>query len=113
MLDDAQADLSDQPEIKRRRRKQFPRFPDLTPEELGERIEAILASHIENFRDTRLPPDRIDAAREAVHQWIEFQPWQTIARTKRTLSRWYSPEISPEITEMYVEGLRKAGMPQE
>jgi hypothetical protein len=49
VLDDAQTDLSDQPEIKRNRRKQLPRVPDLTPEELGERIEAILKSRAASF----------------------------------------------------------------
>ena len=61
----------------------------------------------------RVRPSRSDRrGPRGGHQWIEFQPWQTIARTRRTLLRWYSPEISPEITEMYVEGLRKAGLPE-
>jgi hypothetical protein len=43
-FDEAQTALADQPEVKRRRRKQLPRVPDLTPEELGERLEGVLRS---------------------------------------------------------------------
>jgi TolB-like protein len=52
---------------------------------------------------------RIDEAREAVHQLIEAQPWQTIARNRVFYSRVYPPEIA----EIYVDGLRKAGLPEE
>jgi adenylate cyclase len=52
--------------------------------------------------------DRIEEAREAVRQLIEAQPWHTIALTRVYLSRMYSPEIA----EMYLHGLRKAGMPE-
>jgi TolB-like protein/class 3 adenylate cyclase len=53
--------------------------------------------------------DRIDEAREVMCQWIECQPWQTIARVRVYYSRIYLPEI----TEMWVHGLRKAGLPEE
>ena len=43
-LDETETDLADQPEVKRKRKKQPPKVPDLTPEELGERLEAILKS---------------------------------------------------------------------
>jgi TolB-like protein/class 3 adenylate cyclase len=52
---------------------------------------------------------RIDEAREAVHQLIEAQPWQTIARTRV----FYSRVFPPEIAEICVDGLRKAGLPEE
>ena len=62
------------------------------------RIKAVACAHL----------DRIDEAREAMRQLIEFQPWQTIARTKMSFLRTHPPEIA----EMYVDGLRKAGMPE-
>jgi adenylate cyclase len=53
--------------------------------------------------------DRIDEAREAVHQLIEGQPWQTIASNRVFYSRVYPPEIA----DICVDGLRKAGLPEE
>jgi hypothetical protein len=48
-LDEAQTELAEQPETKRRRKRQLPRVPDLTPEELGERVEAILKMRAASF----------------------------------------------------------------
>jgi adenylate cyclase len=62
------------------------------------RIKAVACAHL----------DRIDEAREAIRQLIEFQPWQTVARTRMSFLRTYPPEIA----EMYADGLRKAGMPE-
>jgi TolB-like protein/class 3 adenylate cyclase len=53
--------------------------------------------------------DRIDEAREAVHQMIEAQPWYTIAWARLFYSRLYPPEIA----EICVDALRKAGLPEE
>jgi len=52
---------------------------------------------------------RIDEAREAVHQLIEVLPWYTIAGARVLHSRLYPPEIA----EMFLHGLRKAGLPEE
>jgi hypothetical protein len=48
-LDEAQTDLAEQPEVKRKRKRQLPKVPDLTPEELGERLDAILKSRAASF----------------------------------------------------------------
>ncbi len=48
-LDEAQAGLADQPETKRRRKRQIPKVPDLTPEELGERLEVILKARAASY----------------------------------------------------------------
>jgi hypothetical protein len=53
--------------------------------------------------------DRIEDARAAVRQLLEVQPWHTIARSHRGLSRFYGPELAA----VYTEGLRKAGLPEE
>jgi hypothetical protein len=48
-LDEAEAELTDRPEVKRKRKKQLPKVPDLTSEELGERVESILKSRAASF----------------------------------------------------------------
>jgi TolB-like protein/class 3 adenylate cyclase len=54
--------------------------------------------------------ERIDEAREWLRRRLERQPGQTIAEWKaRVAVRW----ASPEILALYVEGLRKAGLPEE
>jgi adenylate cyclase len=53
--------------------------------------------------------DRIEEARAALRQLIESQPGLTIARFRALWSRAFSPEK----TAMFVEGLRKAGLPEE
>jgi TolB-like protein/class 3 adenylate cyclase len=52
--------------------------------------------------------DRIEEARATLSQLIESQPGLTIARFKAVWSRVFSPVI----TAMYVDGLRKAGLPE-
>jgi adenylate cyclase len=53
--------------------------------------------------------DRIEEAREAVRRWIESQPGLTIAR----FEAWWSRVWSSERLAIYVDGLRKAGLPEE
>jgi adenylate cyclase len=53
--------------------------------------------------------DRIEEARAALRQLIESQPGLTIGRFRALWSRAFSPEK----TAMFVEGLRKAGLPEE
>ena len=53
--------------------------------------------------------NRVEEAREAVHEWIEAQPWQTIARYRTGYSRFSSPEM----VAINVDGLRKAGLPEQ
>ena len=52
--------------------------------------------------------DRIEEARVVVSQLREVQPWLTIAWFKASATRY-----PPEIRARYVDGLRKAGMPEE
>ena len=52
--------------------------------------------------------DRIEEARATLSQLIESQPGLTIARFKAVWSRVFSPVIMA----MYVDGLRKAGLPE-
>jgi tetratricopeptide (TPR) repeat protein len=52
--------------------------------------------------------DRIAEAREAVRQLLDAQPWHTTARFKAVWSR----VVSPERMAVYVDGLRKAGLPE-
>jgi adenylate cyclase len=54
--------------------------------------------------------DRIEEAREAVLQLRDAQPWNTLARTQEFYSRLFG---SQEAAAIYVEGLRKAGMPEQ
>jgi len=53
--------------------------------------------------------DRIDEARAAVRQLLDAQPWHTISRSQRGLSR----TLGPELAAKHAEGLRKAGLPEE
>src|SRR5208283_3177953 len=55
----------------------------------GLNIKAVACAHLY----------RIDEAREAVHQWIEIQPWQTIAGYKATRKHLYPPELLARIVE--------------
>jgi hypothetical protein len=48
-LEEAEAALADEPEVKRKRPRRPPKVPDLTPEELGERLEDILRSRADCF----------------------------------------------------------------
>jgi TolB-like protein/class 3 adenylate cyclase len=52
--------------------------------------------------------DRIEEARATVSQLREVQPWFTIAWFKASVIRY-----PPEVRARYVDGLRKAGMPEE
>jgi TolB-like protein/class 3 adenylate cyclase len=54
--------------------------------------------------------DRIEEAREAVRQLLDAQPWNTLARTGQFYARLFG---SQEAAAIYVEGLRKAGLPEE
>jgi adenylate cyclase len=65
----------------------------------GLRQKAALCAHL----------DRIEEARAAVRQLLEVQPWHTIARSQRALSR----ALGPQLAAKHVEGLRKAGLPEE
>ena len=52
---------------------------------------------------------RIDDAREALSQLLELQPWYTVTRARVFYSRIFGPEIAA----VFVDGLRKAGLPEE
>ena len=52
---------------------------------------------------------RIAEAQAAVRQLLEAQPWHTIARSQRVLSR----TLGPAIAARFADGLRKAGLPEE
>ena len=51
--------------------------------------------------------DRIDEARAAVQQVLRLAPRETIESVRRT-----SPIALPELLERYLDGLRKAGLPE-
>jgi TolB-like protein len=53
--------------------------------------------------------DRIEDARAAVRQLLEAQPWHTVARTQRLLTRTRGPELAARSAD----ALRKAGLPEE
>jgi Flp pilus assembly protein TadD len=53
--------------------------------------------------------DRIEEARTAVRQLLEAQPWLTVARSQRVLSR----ILGPELAAMHADALCKAGLPEE
>ena len=53
--------------------------------------------------------DRIEDARAAVSQLLEGQPWHTVARTQRLLTRSHGPEYAARSAD----ALRKAGLPEE
>jgi len=63
------------------------------------RTKAVACAHL----------DRIEEARETVRQLLDAQPWNTVARTTRLYARLFG---SPETAMVYVEGLRKSGMPE-
>lgn len=52
---------------------------------------------------------RIDDAGECVNRFCELRPGSTIGSFKRTLGR----SFSPEVLAAWVEGLRKAGLPEK
>jgi hypothetical protein len=52
--------------------------------------------------------DRIEEARAAISEVRELRPWLTIAWFKASATRYL-----PEFRARYVDGLRKAGMPEE
>jgi hypothetical protein len=54
--------------------------------------------------------DRIEEARKTVRQLRDVQPWNTLAQTQEFYVRLFGSE---EAGAIYVEGLRKAGMPEE
>jgi len=62
-------------------------------------VKAIVCAHL----------DRIEEAKAAARQLTEFQPWQTVDRIRTMYSRFRSPEM----VAVYVNGLRKAGLPEE
>ena len=53
--------------------------------------------------------DRIEEAREALRQWIESQPGLTVARFRASWTRVFSPNAMA----IHVDGLRKAGLPEQ
>jgi len=63
------------------------------------RTKAIACAHL----------DRIEEAREAVRQLLDLQPWNSVARTQQ----FYARLLGPQAAAIYVEGLRRAGMPEE
>ena len=63
------------------------------------RTKAIACAHL----------GRLKEAREAVRQLLDLQPWNTIARTAQFYARLFG---SQDAAAIYVEGLRKAGMPE-
>jgi tetratricopeptide (TPR) repeat protein len=66
---------------------------------IGMRIKAVLCAHL----------DRIEEAHEWVRRALELQPGLTVATWKTTAGT----AMSPEILDLYVGGLRKAGLPEE
>jgi len=64
------------------------------------RTKAVACAHL----------DRIEEARETVRRLLDAQPWNTVARTARFYARFFG---SPDTAGVYVEGLRKSGMPEE
>jgi len=63
------------------------------------RTKAIACAHL----------DRIEDAREAVRQLLGLQPWNTVARTQQFYGRLFGSQGAA----IYVDGLRRAGMPEE
>jgi adenylate cyclase len=53
---------------------------------------------------------RVEEARDCVRQMLELQPSFTISRWKTTYG---AKAFSPETMAMYVDGMRKAGLPEE
>jgi TolB-like protein len=64
------------------------------------RMKAVLCAHL----------DRIEEARDWVKRVLELQPGLTISGYKAYATRFLRP---PEILAVFVEGLRKAGLPEE
>jgi TolB-like protein/class 3 adenylate cyclase len=64
------------------------------------RTKAIACAHL----------DRIEEARETVQQLLDAQPWNTLSRTREFYARLFGSE---EAGAIYVEALRKAGLPEE
>jgi adenylate cyclase len=62
-------------------------------------VKAIVCAHL----------DRLEEPREAARQLIEAQPWHSVAGIRASYSRFRSSEM----VAIYVEGLRKAGVPEE
>ena len=52
---------------------------------------------------------RIEQAREYVGRYVELTPWSTLATVK---AGWGSL-VSPEFLAICIDGLRKAGLPEE
>ena len=52
---------------------------------------------------------RIEEARDGIKRLLELQPWLSIAWYKAT----YGTVFSPQFHAVYIEGLRKAGLPEE
>jgi adenylate cyclase len=63
------------------------------------RTKAIACAHL----------DRIEEARETVRELLDAQPWNTLARTAQFYGRLFG---SQEAAAIYVQGLRKAGLPE-
>jgi len=51
---------------------------------------------------------RLDEGRKCVRRYCELRPGKTVAGDKRALE----PVLSPEVLAIYIEGLRKAGLPE-
>jgi adenylate cyclase len=64
------------------------------------RTKAIACAHL----------DRIEEARDTVRELLDAQPWNTLARTAQFYARLFG---SQEAAAIYIEGLRKAGLPEE
>ena len=62
------------------------------------RTKAVACAHL----------DRIEEARETVLQLLDEQPWNTLGRT----AQFYSRIFGSQAAAIYVEGLRKAGLPE-
>jgi len=64
------------------------------------RLKAVLCAHL----------GRTAEAREWLSRVLDLQPGLTVAAWKASVS---ATALSPEIIDLYVEGLRKAGLPEE
>jgi len=66
----------------------------------GYRLKAVACAHL----------GRMQEARDGARRMLELQPEYTISEWQRAYAGFFS---SPETLAMYVDGLRKAGMPEE
>ena len=52
---------------------------------------------------------RVEEGRQCVRRLRELGPWSTVASSRKTLGTIFSPEV----LAIYLEGLRKASLPED